>query len=102
MPDRMNIDLALFNPLARASMPCMYSCDEERRQRRNQLCLTPSKLGVSGRTTEIATPRENPKMLYFYFLSILSIKCGNWFYWADRAERADRAESKESSVFMRI
>jgi hypothetical protein len=29
------------------------------------------------------------------FLSILSIKCGNWFYWADRAERAERAESKE-------
>jgi hypothetical protein len=36
------------------------------------------------------------------FLSILSIKRGNWFYWADRAERADRAESKESPVFMRI
>jgi len=30
------------------------------------------------------------------FLSILSIKCGNWFYWADRAE------SKESPLFMRI
>jgi hypothetical protein len=38
----------------------------------------------------------------FEFLSILSIKCRNWFYWADRAERADRAESKESPVFMRI
>jgi hypothetical protein len=38
----------------------------------------------------------------FDFLSILSIKCGNWFYWADRAERADRAESKESPVFMHI
>ena len=38
-------------------------------------------------------------MLYFYFLSILSIKCGNWFYWADRAERA---ESKESPAFTRI
>jgi hypothetical protein len=36
------------------------------------------------------------------FLSILSIKCRNWFYWADRAERADRAEIKESHVFMRI
>jgi hypothetical protein len=36
------------------------------------------------------------------FLSILSIKCGNWFYWADRAETADRAESTESTVFMRI
>jgi hypothetical protein len=36
------------------------------------------------------------------FLSILSIKRGNWFYWADRAERADRAESKEFPVFMRI
>jgi hypothetical protein len=36
------------------------------------------------------------------FLSILSIKCGNWFYWADRAERAERAESKECPVFMRI
>src|SRR5580765_5813519 len=36
------------------------------------------------------------------FLSILSIKCGNWFYWADRAERADRAESKESPLFTRI
>jgi hypothetical protein len=34
------------------------------------------------------------------FLSILSIKCGNWFYWADRAERADWAESKESPVFI--
>jgi hypothetical protein len=36
------------------------------------------------------------------FLSILSIKHGNWFYWADRAEAAERAESKESPVFMRI
>jgi len=36
------------------------------------------------------------------FLSILSIKRGNWFYWADRAERADRAEIKESPVFMHI
>ena len=36
------------------------------------------------------------------FLSILSIKCVNWFYWADRAERADRADSKESPVFMGI
>jgi len=36
------------------------------------------------------------------FLSILSIKCRNWFYWADRADRADRAEIKESPVFMRI
>jgi hypothetical protein len=33
------------------------------------------------------------------FLSILSIKCRNWFYWAERAERA---ESKEWPVFMRI
>jgi hypothetical protein len=24
------------------------------------------------------------------FLSILSIKCGNWFYWADRAETAEK------------
>jgi hypothetical protein len=36
------------------------------------------------------------------FLSILSIKCRNWFYWADGAERADRAETKESPVSMRI
>jgi hypothetical protein len=36
------------------------------------------------------------------FLSILSIKRGNWFYWADRAEREDRAEIKESPVFMHI
>jgi len=36
------------------------------------------------------------------FLSILSIKCRNWFYWADRAEAAERAESKESPVFMQI
>jgi hypothetical protein len=36
------------------------------------------------------------------FLSILSIRCGNWFYWADRAETAERAESKETRVFMRI
>jgi hypothetical protein len=36
------------------------------------------------------------------FLSILSIKCGNWFYWADRAEAAERAETKESPVFMPI
>jgi hypothetical protein len=36
------------------------------------------------------------------FLSILSIKCGNWFYWVDGAERADRAEIKECPVFMRI
>ena len=38
----------------------------------------------------------------FEFLSILSIKRGNWFYWADRAERADTAESRESPVFMRV
>jgi hypothetical protein len=36
------------------------------------------------------------------FLFILSIKHGNWFYWADRAEAAERAESKESPVLMRI
>jgi hypothetical protein len=36
------------------------------------------------------------------FLSILSIKRGNCFYWADRAETAERAEIKESPVFMRI
>jgi len=36
------------------------------------------------------------------FLSILSIKCGNWFYWAERAEAAERAEIKEFPVFMRI
>jgi hypothetical protein len=30
------------------------------------------------------------------FLSVPSIKCGNWFYWADRAER------EESPLFMRI
>jgi hypothetical protein len=36
------------------------------------------------------------------FLSILSIKPGNWFYWADRAERADKPEIKECPVFMRI
>jgi hypothetical protein len=40
-----------------------------------------------------------PKLLAKGFLSILSIKCGNWFYWVDRAERA---ESKESPEFMRI
>ena len=36
------------------------------------------------------------------FLSILSIKRRNWFYWADRAETAERAESRESTVFERI
>jgi hypothetical protein len=36
------------------------------------------------------------------FLSILSIKCGNWFYWADRVETAERAEIKESPLFMLI
>jgi hypothetical protein len=36
------------------------------------------------------------------FLSILSIKCRNWFYWADRAETAERAEIKEFPLFMRI
>jgi hypothetical protein len=36
------------------------------------------------------------------FLSILSIKRGNWFYWAARAETAERAESKETRVFMPI
>ena len=39
---------------------------------------------------------------YFDFLSILSIKCGNWFYWAERAETADRAEMMESPLFMQI
>ena len=47
------------------------------------------RLSISGEN------REN-------FLSILSIKCRNWFYGADRAERADRAESKEFPVFMRV
>jgi hypothetical protein len=45
---------------------------------------------------------KNLKMNHNGFLSILSIKCGNWFYWADRAETADTAESKESPAFMRI
>jgi hypothetical protein len=48
--------------------------------------------------THVAAPRRQKRN----FLSILSIKCGNWFYWADRAERAERAESKESPEFMRI
>jgi hypothetical protein len=40
--------------------------------------------------------------LAIFFLSILSIKRRNWFYWADRAERADKAEIKEFPVSMRI
>jgi hypothetical protein len=40
--------------------------------------------------------------LLLCFLSVLSIKRGNWFYWADRAETAERAESKESPLFIRI
>jgi hypothetical protein len=36
------------------------------------------------------------------FLSILSIKRGNWFYWADRAETAERAEIKESVLLICI
>ncbi len=45
---------------------------------------------------------ELVKREHFDFLSILSIKRGNWFYWADRAETAERAEIKESPLFMRI
>ena len=45
---------------------------------------------------------EGPGGKLMCFLSILSIKCGNWFYWADRAETADRAEIKEIPVFVRI
>jgi hypothetical protein len=41
-------------------------------------------------------------MLSFNFLSILSIKRGNWFYWAERAETAERAEIKESPLFIYI
>jgi hypothetical protein len=51
---------------------------------------------------ELAFGREWSAPTRKGFLSILSIKRGNWFYWADRAERADRAEIKESHVFMRI
>jgi hypothetical protein len=58
------------------------------------------------RENAIAFVRTRWDRLYvntcFKVLSILSIKCRNWFYWADRAERADTAESKESPEFMRI
>ena len=46
-----------------------------------------------------AGQQHNPMLLFKTLLSILSIKCRNWFYWADRAERADRAESKEFPLF---
>jgi len=45
---------------------------------------------------------QQRKQHLFRFLSILSIKRGNWFYWADRAETAERAEIKESPLFMAI
>jgi hypothetical protein len=51
---------------------------------------------------EPASGREMVQPAHKSFLSILSIKCGNWFYWADRAETAERAESKELPVFMPI
>jgi hypothetical protein len=70
-------------PLAEVALVVLSSASEHRQQTRS--------LKPHGRTSEI----------YSDFLSILSIKPGNWFYWADRAERADRAESKEYPVFMR-
>ena len=33
------------------------------------------------------------------FLSILSIKFGNWFYWADRAETTEKAGMAENAIF---
>jgi hypothetical protein len=54
-------------------------------------------------SSQAAVPEQWVRLtVVLHFLSILSIKCRNWFYWADRAERADRAESKESPVFMLI
>jgi len=44
-------------------------------------------------------PKTGVTRVMLFFLSILSIKCRNWFYWADTA---DRAEITESSVFMHI
>jgi len=43
-----------------------------------------------------------PSKFISSILSILSIKCGNWFYWAERAETAERAEITDSPLFMRI
>lgn len=36
-----------------------------------------------------------PIYVVWSFLSILSIKCRNWFYCIDRTEAAERAKSKE-------
>jgi hypothetical protein len=36
------------------------------------------------------------------FLSILSIKCGNWFYRVDGAETAETAEIREFPLFTAI
>ena len=54
--------------------------------------------------TEVVFPIELQMRFQerFDFLSILSIKCGNWFYWADRVETAETAEIKEFPAFMRI
>jgi hypothetical protein len=49
---------------------------------------------------ELKLTTQAAKKACLGFLSILSIKPGNWFYWADRAETAERAEIKESPLFM--
>ncbi|MGZ4888216.1 MAG: hypothetical protein ACXWBH_03490, partial [Candidatus Angelobacter sp.] len=64
--------------------------------------VIPHKKTGSCRWLTFVIPERRASDILLCFLSILSIKRRNWFYWADRAERADRAEIKESPVFMRI
>jgi hypothetical protein len=66
------------------------------KNRSNLVAAKAAKIAGQSRATEVV-----PELLAA-FLSILSVKRGNWFYWADRAETAERAESKDDPVFMRI
>jgi hypothetical protein len=71
------------------------------RERANQIEAL-GMLGQHRRENTVASHVVARERQQHSFLSILSIKCRNRFYWVDRAERADGAESKESPVFMGI
>ncbi|HEV2962305.1 MAG TPA: hypothetical protein VG649_10810 [Candidatus Angelobacter sp.] len=65
-------------------------CNHPNRTRTGMLCSDPNGFLFGKGQPTLLAPRQLASIKAF--LSILSIKRRNWFYWVDRADSADRAE----------
>jgi hypothetical protein len=81
--------MGITTPVSSSSAPIAWVLDNDVEHQGQQIW--------EGIPAEISQPNWAK-----FFLSILSIKYGKRFYWADRAETAERAENKESFVYMLI